>query len=75
MMAALEDDIPDTSRTFPTVNSCDLVVIYDRMALFHCLAKSIQNVGTFGDIANLVLSAMLRLPHEVHAIIAETQKL
>jgi len=75
LLAALENDIPDTLRMFPSVKSCDVAIIYDGMALIHSLAKSIQNLRTFGDKANLVLSAMLRLPRAVHDKIAETEQL
>ena len=76
LLKALEVDITDTQRTFPTVNSCDFV-IYDGMALIHSMARSIKNVKTFGDVANLVLAALLRLPQKVHdaSVIAEKQHL
>jgi hypothetical protein len=75
LMKALENDIVDTSRTFPTVASCDVIVIYDGMALIHSLIKTIRRMKTFGDIAQMILMTVLRLPQEVGNMIADIHQL
>ena len=75
LMKALESNIAETSRAFPSVKACDLIVLYDGMALIHSLIKPIRNVKTFGDIGTLILASVLRLPHEVHDRISDLQQL
>jgi hypothetical protein len=52
-----------------------MIVIYDGMALIHSLMKPIRNLTTFGEVANLVLTILLRLPHEVQKAIADVNQL
>ena len=69
LMKALEDGISDSERTFPTLHSSELVIIYDGMALVHSLMKSFKNAQTFGDISKTVLTTLLHIPHEAQNIL------
>jgi len=64
-MKAMEADISDESRLFKEVDSRNVVILYDGMALVHKLIKSFTAAKTFGDISKIVLATILKVPDEL----------
>ena len=59
------NDISDESRLFKEVDSRNVVILYDGMALVHKFIQSFTAAKTFGDISKIVLATILKVPDEL----------